>query len=48
MKWKNIAVKLFIKNGGANFHSPRDCREMWANHLNPKISKHSWDLKEDC
>ncbi len=48
MRWKNIAVKLFIKNGGASFHSPRDCREMWTNHLNPKISKQSWDLREDC
>jgi hypothetical protein len=36
-----------VKNECAAFHSPRDVREMWMNHLNPRVSKEEWTTRED-
>jgi hypothetical protein len=45
MNWKHVALQLFLSGG--HFHSTRDCREKWMNHLNPEVLKGSWSCSED-
>lgn len=29
------------------YRTPKQCRERWLNHLDPRKSKQEWELKED-
>jgi hypothetical protein len=38
---------LYIESNREYFRTPKQCRERWLNHLDPKKSKDEWELKED-
>ncbi|EAY19115.1 Myb-like DNA-binding domain containing protein [Trichomonas vaginalis G3] len=51
-----ILIKFFMANGPHNWSSlanvlqsrtPKQCRERWHNHLDPKINKGPWTHQED-
>jgi len=45
--WRYISFSLFSMSQGKFFRSLQQCREKWANYLNPIVKKGDWELEED-
>ncbi|EAX96994.1 Myb-like DNA-binding domain containing protein [Trichomonas vaginalis G3] len=52
-----ILIRFIMMNGPQNWstlasllynRTPKQCRERWHNHLDPKINKGPWTYSEDC
>jgi len=45
-KWAVIVDKMKIKFPGFN-QNPKQCRERWRNHLDPRVNKDPWTPDEE-
>lgn len=46
-KWNEIAKELYVCSNKKFFRTPKQCREHWINHLDPKPIRSEWTLSED-
>jgi transcriptional activator Myb len=46
-RWNYIARELFVRSGKRFFRNPKQCRERWMNHLDPKKVHSEWTAMED-
>jgi hypothetical protein len=46
VKWHEVAKELFAESGRTFTRTPKQCRERWLNHLDPRKSKETWSLEE--
>ena len=46
-KWSKVAVELNQATKSRIFRHGKQCRERWNNHLDPKMNKAAWTIKED-
>ena len=47
IEWKQVGYDLFTFSEGRYFRTNAQCRERWANHINPTVNKEKWSKEED-
>jgi hypothetical protein len=47
-RWSMIAERLNnVLHGGVELRTGKQCKERWANHLNPDMKRGNWTSAED-